>query len=117
MNASHEWEKPSRTNRRQKRKWRRKNSCLTLPRAAFENISVPAHVGAGRRNPIIRKAHKRQIRALFVCPEIVYGGLGGAGSRLAGILTSRFSTPVQAVTIPASKLAVAAPFIVVRSHP
>jgi len=49
--------------------------------------------GAGRGNPIFSRrtcSANQPIRALFCCPNSVYGGLGGARASVAGSLRPVF---------------------------
>lgn len=104
-----EWGKPSRTNRRQKRKWRRKKSLLTSPRAAFKNIPVPAHVGAGCENPLHSLALKRLSAGAFSLPAAFLWRLGRGRFTPGRFPVSRFLTLVQAVTNSGVRTVVAAP--------
>ena len=85
--------KPSREQRQPKKKWKRRKA----EAGGLTATASPAHNGrafdalrAGRGNPILLRRTSANRRALFVCPVLHYGGLGGAGSRLAGSLTPVF---------------------------
>lgn len=69
--------------------------------SAHTECAVSDASGTGRRKPVSTKAHKRQSRALFFCPAIIYGGWYGAGSRLAGSFVPVFLPPYQSPPIPA----------------
>lgn len=60
---------------------------LTNTTRPGNTLNAPDASGTGRENPVKLRRTSAKQWALFLCPLLHHGGLGGAGSRLAGSLT------------------------------
>lgn len=94
-----------------------KRHLTTHPPFVNPDCAVSGAPGTGRRKPVQVKAHKRQSRALFFCPALLYGGCCGARASVAGPLTPVFPTPVPVATNPRCRMRLGGSNHLLRSLP